>query len=316
MRNVFRRSAWLAVGVLLAAMPVLAASPSRQGNGTAVVTLLPNKNTPAPNVPQQDLSARVNGKSANITGWKPLQDSPTELVVLIDSAARTSLGTQISDIQHFVRSLPPNVKATIAYMQNGRAALTGPLTSDRAQTLKGLHIPTGGVPGVSASPYFCLSDLASQWPSEDRAARREVVMITDGVDYYDLRYDPEDPYLQTAINKSVQAHLIVYSIYWRNIGRLDRSGYETDAGQNLLAQLTAATGGNSYWQGFGNPVSLRPYFQDIEKRLANQYEVSFMAPSADNSRVVGFKLKVNQPGVKFDAPEQVVVFGSEAASMD
>lgn len=315
MRNVFYRAPWLAAGVLLAAMPVLAA-PSERGNGAAVITVLPSKNAPAPTIPQQDLSAQINGKSASITGWKPLQNSPTELVVLIDGAARTSLGSQFSDIQRFVQNLPPNVKATVAYMQNGQAVLAGPLTSDRAQALRGLHIPAGGVPGVSASPYFCLADLASHWPSNDRDARREVVMITDGVDYYDLRYDPEDPYLQAAINQSVRAHLVVYSIYWRNIGRVDRSGYETDAGQNLLAQLTQATGGNTYWQGYGNPVSLQPYFQDIEKRLMNQYEISFMAPAAGNPRLESFKLKVSTPGVKLDAPQQVLVLGSETANIE
>ena len=50
-------------------------------------------------------------------------------------------------------------------------------------------------------------------------------MVTDGVDNYNRRYDPEDPYVQAAINDSVRARLIVYSIYWTNAGRFDRRMY-------------------------------------------------------------------------------------------
>lgn len=298
----------------LAAMPAFANAEDQPGQGQAVVTILPNANNQAVTPQQQQITVKVNGKATSITGWQPLrgENAPVELVVLIDGAARTSLGNQLSDIQHFVQGLPANTSASIAYMMNGRAAFAGPLTTDRAETLRGLHIP-GGTPGVSASPYFCLSDLAKHWPSSNPRARREVVMVTDGVDYYDLRYDPQDPYLQAAIQDSVRARLTVYSIYWRNIGRLDNRMGPTDAGQNLLAQLTDATGGENYWQGYGNPVSLQPYLQDIQRRLNNQYEVSFMAPFKDKPQVATFKFKLDAPGTKVDAPQQVLVMGSESA---
>jgi hypothetical protein len=303
-------------GSLLAAPPAFAASENQPGQGQAIVTVLPDENAPAPNISQEQLNVKVDGKNSQVTRWQQLgPNSPVELVILIDGAARTSLGTQTGDIQHFVQTLPPNVSTTIAYMENGRAALTGPLTTDRAQTLNGLHI-TGGIPGVSASPYFCLSDLAQHWPSSNRRARHEVVMITDGVDYYDgvRHYDPEDPYLQAAITDSVRSQLIVYSIYWRNIGRVDRSMAADDSGQNLLAQLTQATGGNNYWEGYGNPVSFQPYFEDIDRRLSNQYELGFMAPSSGKPQVESFKLKTDVHGAKIDAPQQVLVVGSEMAN--
>lgn len=136
-------------------------------------------------------------------------------------------------------------------------------------------------------------------------------MITDGVDYYDgvRHYDPEDPYLQAAINDSVRSKLVVYTIYWRNVGRIDSSLGATDAGQNLMAQLTQAVGGNNYWIGVGNPVSFKPYLEDIARRLNNQYELAFMAPSNGKPQIANFKLKVNAAGAKVDAPQQVLVSG-------
>ena len=189
------------------------------------------------------MSIKVNGKDAKVAGFEALKGAkdPVELVILIDGSARTSLGRQLSDIEEFVNKLPPNIRATIGYMQNGNTALTGPLTADHAAVLKGLHIP-GGAPGSNASPYFCISDLAKRWPSQDRSARREVVMVTDGVDEYNRRYDPDDPYLQAAIQDSVKAHMVVYAIYWRDSGRFDQTGYANNTGQNLILQVTDATG--------------------------------------------------------------------------
>jgi hypothetical protein len=280
-----------------------------QGQGQAVVTVLPAHDGEVPaNLSQQDLNVKINGKEATIKNWIPFRgpNDKLELVVMIDGSARSSLGTQLSEIAQFVNTLPPTAKVAIAYMQNGAAAMTGPLTTDHAQALKGLHLP-GGAAGSNASPYFCLSDLAHRWPSNDRGARREVVMITDGVDEYNRRYDPEDPYVQAAVTDSVRAGIVVYSIYWHNRGGRDATMGATDTGQNLLLIVTQATGGNSYWEGYGEPVSFQPYLRDLDRRLQNQYELSFTAPLKGKPETASMKLKVSGIAGKVDAPQQVFV---------
>lgn len=308
MKNTAFRVAVSAVaGFMLLAVPAFASSENQQGQGQAVITVLPTKNAAAATVTQQDLSLKVNGKATNITGLEPLKgaNSKVELVVLIDDSARAGLGNQMRDVASFIKTLPPNAAVTVGYMQNGRAVLTGPLTMDRDQAVKGLRMPIS-VPGVNASPYFSLDALAKNWPSNDPDARREVVMLTNGVDNYDRGFDPYDPYLQSAINDAVKAHMIIYSIYWSDAGRGGRGMFAANSGQDLLLTVTEATGGNSYWIGMGNPVSLVPYFDDIKQRLDNQYELSFMAPSNGRLELSSLKLKVNN-GVKVDAPGQVVV---------
>jgi hypothetical protein len=131
------------------------------------VTVLAKQHGELPaNVSQQNVSIKVNGKPATVTSWAALRgpDARLELVLLIDGSGRSSLGNQFGEIEHFVNGLPPNAKAAIAYMRNGRAVFAGPLTADHAQVLRALHLP-GGSAGSSASPYFCLSDLAKNWPS-------------------------------------------------------------------------------------------------------------------------------------------------------
>lgn len=298
----------IAASIVLAA-PASAFSQAADGQGQAIVTVLPeHEGQPTPGISADDLEVKVNGKVASITHLSPLRPatSPVELVLMIDGSARPTLGTQFGDITGFVRELPPNTKMAIAYMNAGSATFTGPLSSDPQEVLRALRLPAGPI-GVSGSPYFCLSDLAKHWPSSDPRARRVVVMVTDGVDYHNMRYDPEDPYVQTAIKDSVQARLTVFSIYWRNSGLADRTWYETDAGQNLLTEVTEATGGSSYWQGLGNPVSFQPYFEDLRMRLKDQYAITVAAQVKGQSEIETLKVTAKSKTGKMTAPQQVYV---------
>ena len=299
-----------AVAVALSlALPALA-SPEQPAQGQAVVTVMPKDHeTGALNIQQPSIELKVDGKPASIVTFASAKgpNSLLELVILMDSSARSSLGTQLNDIAGFVKEMPNNTKIALGYMENGRAALTGPLSSDASQILNGLHLPAGG-PGSGSSPYFALSDLAKNWPSHDPNARREVVLITDGVDYYNLRYDPNDPYVQAAVEDSIRAGLVVYSFYWQNRGRLDNSAYENNAGQNLLLAVTQATGGNSYWEGSGNPVSFDPFLKDLRQRFQNQYRVAFSSSlKGAKPQVLRFSLKVQGADAKVYAPQQVLV---------
>ncbi len=301
-------------GSALMTSPAFAQKNDQQGQGRAVITILPSQPNGSVSERPPQPKLKVNGKESTVTGFTALQESnsPVELVLLIDGGARTSLGTQFNEVESFVKEMPPNTRMAIAYMDSGRAAFSSQLSSNAADVLKGLHL-TAGFPGSNASPYFCLSDLAKNWPSHDRTARRAVLMITDGVDNYERRFDPDDPYVDAAINDSVRAGMIVYSIYWRDMGRLNSGGYETNAGQNLLQLVTQATGGNSYWQGIGNPVTLQPYFQDLRRRLNHQYELSFTAPSNGKPEIASMKVDLKVPSAKVDAPQRVLVTGAASA---
>jgi hypothetical protein len=304
----------VAVITLLTAAPGFSQSESHQGQGRAVVTVLPRHEGAAPlSITGQQLSINVNGKPAQVTSWKPLQgaENSLELVVLIDGSARASLGNQLDSIAQFLKALPPNTRAAVAYMAYGRAVFAAPFSADQAQVARELHLP-GGLPGSNASPYFCLSDLAKNWPSTDRSARREVLMVTNGVDNYERQYDPNDPYLQAAIADSVRAGLVVYAVYWQSQILADSSQYQNNAGQNLLLEVAQATGGKSFWQGMGNPVSLQPFLDELARRLRNQYELSFAGNLKDKPEVESLKLKLSVTGAEVNAPQQVLV--SPAAS--
>ena len=210
-------------------------------------------------VPRQSISVFENRKLQDVTGWVPLRGprSGLQLVVLLDDSSRGNLGLQLNDIKSFLAGLPPTTQVAIGYMRNGTPNLMQKFTSDHAQAAKSLRLPSGTA-GINGSPYFCLSDLVKHWPGGDSNVRREVIMVTDGVDRYSGgRFDPENPYVRAATSDAQKAGVIVYSIYYRGAGRFDQSALVTDGGQNYLTQVSGDTGGKVYLEGFGNPVSFR-----------------------------------------------------------
>lgn len=132
-------------------------------------------------------------------------------------------------------------------------------------------------------------------------------MITDGVDNYERRLNLDDPYVQAAINDSLRAGLVVYSIYWLNQGLADRTMYANTAGQSLLNQVTEATGGKNLWNGIGNPVSFQPFLEEIARRLGNQYELGFSARLNGKPVTENLKVMVDESAVEVTAPKQVFV---------
>lgn len=303
--KVFAAAASLGLGLAtLATAPVTLAqsAPTSQ----TIVTILPKKGEAVPPIPVSALEVKVDGKKVTPSAWQSYGQDPIELVMLIDDSARTSFGRNLDDLTTFINQLPPNVYMTIAYMENGASIFSGPFTKDHATLNKELHIP-GGSPGSNASPYFCLQDLAKRWPAPPSTARREVLMITNGVDEYNLRYDPEDPYVLAAINAANQAGLVVFSIYWRDQGRFSNTMYETDAGQNYLFEVADATGGTVYYEGLTNPVSFVPFLDDLTHRLEDQYELAVPVKPDKKVSFADLKVKPMMNSVKLKAANRVVV---------
>lgn len=278
-------------------------------NARAIVTVTTKSAEDTVAVPRQSINLYENRKLQDVTGWNPLRGERAglQLVVLLDDSSRGNLGNQLTELKTFLVALPPTTQVAIGYMRNGVPNLMQNFTSDHAAAAQSLRLPTGSS-GINGSPYFCLSALAKQWPGGDSNVRREVIMVSDGVDRYNgARFDPEDPYVQAATSDAQKAGVIVYSIYYKGAGRLDQNALVVDGGQNYLTQLSNATGGQVYLEGLGNPVSFAPFLSDIQRKLQNQYELTFVSSSKPGLQSI--KVKTTQPNTSLKYPERVPVGG-------
>jgi hypothetical protein len=233
------------------------------------------------------------------------ENAALEFFILIDDSANATLATQFDDIRQFINSQPPTTKIGVAYMQNGTAQVVQNPTADHAQAAKSLRIPLG-TPGVNASPYFSLTDLIKRWPTG--SSRREVLMISDGIDLYYGTGDLQDPYVDDAIEQAQRASVIVFAIYNPGAGHYARSFWRTNFGQLYLSRVADETGGESYYIGFTGPaVTFVPYVDDIEHRLSNQYLLTFLAKPEKKSGMQRVKLTTELPNTELVAADRVYV---------
>jgi hypothetical protein len=252
------------------------------------------------------VKVQVNGRVTPLTGLTPIRPANAQIAILIDDGLRSSFGNQVSDLKKFVAALPPGVQVLVGYMRNGSVDAQEGFSADHAAVAAAIRVPLAA-PGISASPYFCLSDFAKKWPSNQRG-QRFVLLLSNGVDPYNGStsiMNQNSPYVQDAQDDAQRAGIAVYAIAYNDAGM--RGGREQFSGQSYLGQVADATGGLSLYNGNGNPVSLGPYLETFRAAIAESYTATFMA-SASNEKpntLARLKVTTSQPKVKVHAPDAV-----------
>jgi hypothetical protein len=242
-----------------------------------------------------------------VTEWVPAQGNHAGLdfFVMIDDGASFALNTQLEDIKNFISTLPPNAKVGVAYMQNGTARVEQEPTTDHALAAKAVRLPLGYF-AAGSSPYFSLSDLVKRWQAN--GDRREVLMVTSGVDPYYGSGDTQDPYLEAAIEDSQRAGIVVSAIYAPGGGHFGHSYWLNYWGQIYLAKLTEETGGEGYYIGFAGPApNFSPYLKDAAERLNHQYWLTFVAKPRKKAGMQSVKVTTELHNVDLVAAREVYV---------
>lgn len=263
-------------------------------------------NSRPPRLQASDVKLQVGGQQIPLTALRPLtgqgSGQQVEVALLIDDGLRGNFGTELGDIERFVKSsVGPNVQIGVGYMRNGGAEFVNGFSNDPEVAARSIRIPIGGG-GVSGSPYFVVSDLVKHWPTHSNAAH-VVLMITNGIDYYNGSVSPlnqDSPYVNQTITDAQRAGVPVYSIYYGR--RAVNSGAGSFSGQSYLSKVAQETGGISFANGTINPVSLQPFFNDFNRALAQTYAASF--PLAAR-RLERLRVSTSVPDVKLRAAAQV-----------
>lgn len=273
-----------------------------------VVTVEPKHGNEMPQITQQDVIVNQGHDRRPVTGWFPATGDRAglELAILIDDSAGISFGSQMEDIRAFIGEQAPTTLIAVGYMQNGTIYVTQDFTQDHAAAAKSLRLPQGFV-GAEASPYFSLAEFIKKWPSNPSLPRREVLMITDGIDtFYGGGYP--DPYVDTAIQDAQCAGIVVFSIYTPGAGHFAHTYWRIYWGQNYLAQLSEQTGGESYYfLGAQAPVSFGPYLNQMTGRLTHQFLLTFLAKPQNKAGTESVKVSTEIRGVDLVAQDKVCV---------
>ena len=243
-----------------------------------VVSVEPRHGHEVPMITQDDLVVHEGQDVRPVIGWVQATGNHAglALAILIDDSAGASFDPQLNDIRAFIQEQAPTTVVAVGYMQNGTVLLTQNFTQDHMAAAKSARLSQGFF-GAEASPYLSLSDFIKRWPAEAAAPRREVLIITSGIDtvYMGVQMNP---YVDASVQDAQCAGVVVYSIYTPSAGHFGHSYWRTYWGQNYLAQISEETGGESYYfMGPQAPVSFAPYLDMLNHQLSNQFLLTFLA---------------------------------------
>src|SRR5208282_5190539 len=167
---------------------------------------------------------------------------------------------------------------------------------------KALRIPIGGR-GAFSSPYLELQDLIKRLPANGE--RRSILLISSGLDYFRGNFGPTSPDLDLTIERAQKANINIWTVYAPDSGHLGQSYFRQLNAQSSLSQLSDETGAESYYLGFGQPVTLKPYFDEIFMHLNNQYLLTFSSGSGGKKgRFERVRVATENPSVEFLTPSE------------
>jgi hypothetical protein len=206
-------------------------------------------------------------------------------------------------------------------MSNAGVNIAQNFTADHALAVKALRLPLGNLSTMD-SPYLSLINLVKAWPPQN--IRREVLMVTDGIDrlrgeqptasQLGPRFGPAfhsmptiSPDVDSASEISQRYNVIVHSFYAVGVGRLARNSWDLQIGLSGLSKLAEETGGECFSLGTSNAVSFKPYLERLQKIFDNQYYLVFLATPGKKPALQRLKITTEVPNVEIVAPDNVWV---------
>ena len=273
-----------------------ASAATKSGTATMTVTAVGKKDAAPPAIADGDVQLTVSKERKQVASWT--KGEKLYLAILIDDSLQPEAAGQWNELKEFINEQPGNVWIAVGYADNSTVRVAQDFTTDHQLAAKALRIPIGRFSGVS-SPYLSVIDWIKRWP--DTNDRSSLLLISSGIDYFrGGGFGPVYPDVDTAVSQAQKHNINLWSVYYPGFGHMGRSFFLQDKAQLNLSKLTLETGGETFYQGFsGPPVSLKPYLDELQHHLSNQYLLSFTGEGGKKGKFVSPALKTEVAGVEF-----------------
>jgi hypothetical protein len=276
-----------------------------------------------PALRQDDVKVKQGKTFLQVTQLIPArgETATLQLFILIDDTLSSGVGNNLTDIREFISAQPATTSIAIGYMSNATVNIVQNFTPDHALAAKAVRLPRGNLSTMD-SPYLSLISLVKGWPQQN--VRREVLMVTDGIDRLRgetptaSRLGPNfgpvyhsmpsmTPDVNSASEISQRYNVIVHSLYAVGVGRAGRSSWDLQIGLSGLSKLADETGGECFSLGTSNAVSFKPYLERLQKIFDNQYFLVFLATPGKKPGLQRVRIDTELSNVEIAAPNNVWV---------
>jgi len=293
-----KKISWTGAALMIGAFALISActleSAAAAGPVTMTVTAVGKKDTNPPPITKDDVQFFVNKERTQIADWK--RGEKLYLAVVIDDSLSANVASQWGDLKAFFAAQPDTTLISVSYARNGTAVVAQDFTNNHELLEKALRIPIGG--GAFSSPYLTLLDLMKRLPPGER---RSILLLSSGIDYFHGNF-PTSPDLDAVVQRAQKENINIWSIYYPDAGHAGRGFFRASRGQSDLSQVADETGAESYALGFGLPVSLKPYFDELSTHLSNQYLLTFSGNGGKKGKFERVHVSTELANVEFLAP--------------
>lgn len=295
------------LGLFLGAL-LLVATPSTKGQTTSetpglatfTVTAVGKKES-APPIAKDDVQLFQGKERKQIGDWK--KDDNLFLMILIDDSIDTNAGGQWDYLKEFIMGLPATTHIGVAYIRDNTITVAQDFTTSHELAAKALRLPIG-LGALGQSPYLAMIDMLKRWPNT--GPRRSILLISSGIDYFrGAGFGAFYPDLDPLIERAERQNTNIWSVYYPSSGHRGHSFYLVNYAQNNLDKLAEDTGAESFFIGFGSPVSIKPFLDEIANHLSNQYLLTFAGSGGAKGKFQTVKVKTELPGVELFTPAAV-----------
>ena len=299
-------------------------SPSAVQVHVVITDLALRAESELPRLRQDEVKVKQGKTYLQVTQLIPAQgdSAALQLMLLIDDALNTqAVGNNLNDVRDFIKAQPSSTVIGIAYMSNAGVNVVQNFTQDHELAANAVRLPRGAL-STQDSPYLSLISLVKSWPQQN--VRRVVLMITDGIDrlrgekptssqlgpsfgpvYHSMPSISVDA--TSASEVSQRYNVIVNSLYSPGVGRAGRSSWDLQVGLSGLSKIAEETGGECYSLGTSNLVSFKPYLDQFQRVLDNQYYLVFLAVPGKKPSLQRVRIETEVSNSEIAAPDNVWV---------
>jgi hypothetical protein len=285
--------------------PSLAQAQSKQpsGNVTFTVTAVPKKDSDVSNIAKDDVQLFQGKERKPIGDWK--KGDALFLSILIDDSIDTGAGGQWEYLKDFIMAQPASTSIMVGYIQNNSVRVAQDFTPNHELATKALRLPIG-IGALGSSPYLGLIDMLKRWP--ETGSRRSIVLISSGIDFFrGGGFGMFYPDMDALISRAERQNINIWTVYYPSASHRGHSFWLQNYAQNNMAKLSGDTGAESYFLGFGVPVTIKPYLDEIGNHLKNQYLLTFAGTGGAKGKYQSVKVKTELPDLEFLVPASVFI---------
>ena len=250
------------------------------------------------------LIVKEDKEEQTILSIRSVTSSTLALAILIQDDITSNFNLQIPELKSFIRGLPSGTRVMVAYIRGGSLVIKQKFTDDLDKAANSLTIVSGSSFVSGNGPYDGISDVMGRFDGLP-VGRRAVLVVSDGYDAASggsSIQQNQSPSLDRAVSRAQKRSVAIYSIYSPTAFTESAKGAVVFAAQGELQRLSDETGGRTFFQGNGAPVSFEPFFKDLVILINRQFALTYLSTHM-NKGYHKVEITSTNPQIKIEHPK-------------